>query len=787
MNPGITKIIDQYLSNELSTTDRQIFEERLEKSPELQKEVELQRDVIEGVKRATQRAEIKKTKRNYHRSKLLKWGAISLSSFALLGLISYLTFNHFNSRIEPISEELIALMDKDAQFDNLQAQYYQVSADGGVVLTENGVLLSIPENAFLKDGQPYQGATIIQFQEALDAEDIVTSGLSTMSGDRLLETQGMFSLQSYTKDGEELEINPDVGVYVQAPVDEYKSGMQLFEGEKGQNGLIDWENPEPLRKIPVPIDMSDLDFYPEKYEPYLDGLKWNQSKKSRDSLYLSFEDYQYEANTLRKEEINREAQGYDLFYAKCSMCHNIDQDGTGPKLRNARKLWNQNAEDPDLIYKWVRDFEEAVSVSEWAKERSQLKASKQPQIDVSNNEIDMIFEFIDNSQVGIDEWFLYLATDSISYDSTVSAAATEGDVADSAPNYILPSKVLGFWNKKFNHTNLSTRAFEQRMRSIHNTCNNKVLDKYVRQLNKPLSTIDKEVVAMGYPQFEVFVAENMGKVNVNNPHLKHLQSFYEKAVKQLKKKNKSLQDKDKKRKQNWDNNIRQERKNESTRKLYRESQALQEEYEFNMKNVKRQIGPTVGFTIKHGGGTVYNIDKYVWDATVNRESMDRIDPVSGKRVKITYNDFSFNIQNPDKYIKLFAYVFPHQINSYQRLEGKNGKFSYPLNDDMIYDIAVVGITEDGYEYFQKMTFKKGELGSITLKQVSEDKMKASIKQLNRKRITKPMRINAELEWLIKERKDFKEQKLRKKMDVFRQEIGGRIYPCLGPYGSPSYE
>ncbi|MCJ8292577.1 MAG: hypothetical protein HRT58_21770 [Crocinitomicaceae bacterium] len=680
MNPGITKIIDQYLSNELSTTDRQIFEERLEKSPELQKEVELQRDVIEGVKRATQRTDIKKTKRNYHRSKLLKWGVISLSSFALLGLISYLTFSYFNNRIEPISEELIVLMDKDAQFDNLQAQYYQMSADGGVVLTENGVLLSIPENAFLKDGQPYQGATIIQFQEALDAEDIVTSGLSTMSGDRLLETQGMFSLRSYTKNGEELEINPDVGVYVQAPVDEYKSGMQLFEGEKGQNGLIDWENPEPLRKIPVPIDMSDLDFYPEKYEPYLDGLKWNQSKQSRDSLYLSFEDY-YEEPAINIDEL--------FFYLTDSLA-SLEQE----------------------------------------------------------------------SDVAMD----------------VSSASATAD-APSDPNYILPSKVLGFWNKKFNHTNLSTRAFEQRMRSIHNTCNNKVLDKYVRQLNKPLSIIDKEVVAMGYPQFEVFVAENMGKVNVNNPHLKHLQSFYEKAVKQLKKKNKSLQDKDKKRKQNWDNNIRQERKNESTRKLYRESQALQEEYEFNMKNVKRQIGPTVGFTIKHGGGTVYNIDKYVWDATVNRESMDRIDPVSGKRVKITYNDFSFNIQNPDKYIKLFAYIFPHQINSYQRLEGKNGKFSYPLNDDMIYDIAVVGITEDGYEYFQKMTFKKGELGSLTLKQVSEDKMKASIKQLNRKRITKPMRINAELEWLIKERKDFKEQKLRKKMDVFRQEIGGRICPC----------
>lgn len=780
MNPAITKIIDQYLANELSKDDTRIFEERLKNNSELQEEVELQKDVIEGVKRASQRTNIKRTKRNYHRSKLLKWGALSLSLIALLGIVAYLTITSFNNKIEPISEELISLMDKNANFDNLQAQYFQVPADGGVVMTEKGVLLSVPKNAFLKNGQPYKGKTIIQFQEAMDAEDIVTSGLSTMSGDRLLETQGMFSLRSYTESGEELEVNPKVGVYAQAPVDEYKSGMQLFEGKKGQNGLVDWENPEPLMKIPVPVDMSELDFYPEKYEPYLDEQKWNKSKKSRDSLYLSFEDYQYEMAVFSDEDYRREEQGLELFEAKCATCHYIDQDAAGPKLRNARALWNQNAEDPKLLYKWVQNSRETIQVSKWAEERAQWSSTVQPRIDVSNDEIDMIFDFIDNSQVGIDEWFFYLSGTGASLDTELGDVASASATADAVknPNYILPSSVLGFWNTKFNNTNLSTRAFEQRMRAVHSTCNNKVLDKYVTYLDKSLSEIDKEVVAMGYPQFERFVAENMGKVEASNPHLKNLQSFYKKAVSQLKRKNKSTQEKDKKRKQKWDDNIHEERRNEASRKLYRESQALQEEYQFNLKNVKKQIGLTAGFTIKHGGGTVYNIDKYVWDATVNRESMDRINPVSGKRVKITYNDFSFDVTDSDKYIKLYAYVFPDKLNSYQRIEGKNGKFTYPLNDDLIYDIAVVGITEEGYEYFQKMTFKTGELGNIALNKVSEKVMKASIKQLNRKRIGKPMRINEELEWLMKERKDYKEQKLRKKMEGFRRELEGRIYPCL---------
>jgi hypothetical protein len=173
----------------------------------------------------------------------------------------------------------------------------------------------------LKNGNPYTGEAIVQFQEAMDAEDIVTSGLSTMSGDRLLETQGMFSLRSYTKDGEELEVNPDVGVYAQAPFDEAKQGMQLFSGEKDANGNIDWQNPEPMYKLPVPVDMSELDFYPAEYEPYLDKQKWKQSKKSRDSLYLSFEEYQDEAREYAIQSQKDYLKGYALFKNNCATYH----------------------------------------------------------------------------------------------------------------------------------------------------------------------------------------------------------------------------------------------------------------------------------------------------------------------------------------------------------------------------------------------------------------------------------------------------------------------------------
>jgi uncharacterized protein YfeS len=56
-----------------------------------------------------------------------------------------------------------------------------------------------------------------------------------------------------------------------------------------------------LAKIPVPIDMAKLNFYPPGYEDSLNTMKLNKSKKFRDSLYLSCED---EFSSISENNIN---------------------------------------------------------------------------------------------------------------------------------------------------------------------------------------------------------------------------------------------------------------------------------------------------------------------------------------------------------------------------------------------------------------------------------------------------------------------------------------------------
>ena len=111
------------------------------------------------------------------------------------------------------------------------------------------------------------------------------------------------------------------------------------------------------------------------------------------------------------------------------------------------------------------------------------------------------------------------------------------------------------------------------------------------------------------------------------------------------------------------------------------------------------------------------------------------------------------------------------------LQGRMESSTTPLNNDILYDFAVVGITNEGYEYFQRQTLRSGELGMISLDIVSETKLEASIKQLNAKRNNTPIPIDEEMSWIVKERKHYKELKQREKMDRFRQGVAFSLFPC----------
>ena len=851
----ITKKIDAYLSNTFTPVERQAFENELNENPALQKEVELQRHIQEAAKRASMRSQIQKTASSYHLTKNIFTAAIIVAVLGVASVLGYFilkeSINTTTSRIEKIDPSLLDQIASKAPIDNLNSDFFTWNGSDSVIISKNGVLLSIPKDALLLDGKPYNEPAIIQWQEALDAPTILKSGLSTTSNGKLLETQGMFGLEAYTKDGKKLSVNPNVGIYVQVPVDQYKKGMQLFKGEKDKTGMINWVNPTPLAKIPVPVDMNNLNFYPKGYEDTLNKLKLPQGRKYRDSLYASLE----EGNSLGKLEftinksyvespidnmsinkindyrvkINFNQMFFSTNITKVVEYTNkkdiLKDEGTligdieikvktliDSTLRrkygfSGNELNDNYAYSANIIqripnisytlkilgYELKGNFENGIlKLNEKDKGFiNQMKTGTPFSIEYKIDKNEVFVEWDINFKRKSDKLFVpFLLIYKNSQNMKLKSIGTNIiNINCSTINstYIPPSKVLAFWNKKFNNTNLATREFEARMKEIHPTCKAEVLALYVNNLNKSISEIDAQVAKMGYPAFEEFARQNVGAVNPNNPHVKGLLKFYEQTAKAIAEQAQGLQTKQTERENKLDIEMQQKRKDETVRTTKREAQALKEEYELNLDNVYKQLGKvkpqirqlinkTIGVTITSPGS--YNIDKYVMDATVSRTSTVITDPETGKTAKITYNDFSFQVKGANKYPKLFAYLFPSKLNSYQRISGTNGSFTYTLNDDIVYHLAIVGINEDGFFYYEQKNLKEGKLGNIVLEKLTEKEMDQRIVALNESRgIVKPMKIKDELGWLVKEQKYYIETKRRMEQSRFVRRMKRVVFPC----------
>jgi hypothetical protein len=824
MSPEITKIIEQYLQNELSEADRAAFDKKLAENDRLLNEVVLQKRLHEAAKRASVRTLVTQTARRYHIRKQLTTAAIAVIAATVVAAATWLAVNRSSdtesSQYEAAFLQLTERLDRSAPMEGIDAQYFNLAKEDTVVLSQEGVLLSIPEGAFLLHGKPYAGPKVVQWQEAVRASDIVQGGLSTMSGDKLLETQGMFGLQAFTPGGEQLDVNPKVGVYVQVPVDELKNGMMLFEGKKDANGVIDWQNPQPLEKLPIMADMSVLDFYPPGYEAELNRLKWKTGKKDRDSLYLSMEEQTGSEYEPAHDDWNEVAHPLaDTFVAAKS---------TG-KMREYMGL--RNTSRGDNFY----SFEVSCSMKSPDKARLQFSGTvKSPRklegkgprnnilgLKTGNRDLtirhygtEVRFDGESNKIVEIYDIDLHnpgeiSATGEYRFEAydpgkgkmerigneDMKIEFVYADPVNNDYNYydgyghIPPSMVLGFWSPKFNNTILATRDFERRMKTLHHTCDRDALAKYTDNLNKPLYEIDAMVAGMGYPQFSEFASERVGAVKLDNPHMNNLRQFYDRTAAQFR--NRAKKDRSFIRKQElaYDNMLNRSREQENRRTAERDAQSLQEETDFNMASAMRQLGKkNVGFTIREGGkaipgsnedppANVYNVDRFVVETTIARKTGTFTDSETGKTATIAYNDLSVSVKDPGSYGRLMLYLFPRELNSFQRIDPEGGKFSYSLNGGMTYDIAVVGIGESGHFIYEQRTVKSGDLGSISLKKVSEAAFNNRIEALSGNSTKNRSGIMAELDWLLKEQQNYKVQRLRMENEAFRQRIRGVVFPC----------
>lgn len=724
MKSDNTKRIDRYLSGEMSADEKVKFEQEIEDNDALREELETQNNIQNAAGRVGIKKTVKSVGKRYHRINLSKWilGGAAIVAIALAS-IYFATKEDKNEHPSEQTErmETSLELEQDELIGELPREVFAWNGKDTVYTSENGVLISVPDEALLLNGKPYKGNAIIEWQEAMDGATIMKSGLSTMADSNLLETQGMFSFRIQTEDGEFLEVDPDVGIYAQVPVDEVKPGMQLYEGVYNKDSIINWVDPKPLEKLPVPVDMSQLDFYPAGYEDTLDKLKLSQRKEYRDSLYLACE--------------FEEGSSEDIEY--------IDSEESSFPNRAI------TIRERDLIYGDNRPIDNLMTWQEAIKIKQAGNPENDPFIESIN---------LSNNQMS----------------DSVYIGGSEMMESSKECTYISPSKVLAFWKDKFNNTILATHEFERRMRTIHETCDESLLDLYVNNVDQPLFFVDSLAMRRGYGQFERFYAERVGKIDLESPHLKELKKFYERGIKALREDLKSKREKQRVEERKWDQKVSDSRSNEQLRSSNRKASAFDEEASLNHEHVRKQLGFTQNIKLT-SNVVIVNIDREVYAATRARKTTNV--SFNGKTSTIKYNDFKLNVAEHDKYERLYVYLLPDKLNSYQRIGHKEGKVDYPLNDRISYNVFVLGINEKGYYYHEIRETNKGDFGTIQLKSIGEDAFDTRIKELNNSRNANPMKLDDELEWLRLEKKNYKVQRLRQEKRLFLERIRKVVFPC----------
>jgi cytochrome c oxidase cbb3-type subunit III len=88
--------------------------------------------------------------------------------------------------------------------------------------------------------------------------------------------------------------------------------------------------------------------------------------------------------------------GESLFKAKCSTCHNLEKNSTGPMLQGVKQKWEEAGEG-QLLYDWVKNSEALIAAgnSEMAKKIKDYSPTPMTAQEVGPADVDAILAYVD--------------------------------------------------------------------------------------------------------------------------------------------------------------------------------------------------------------------------------------------------------------------------------------------------------------------------------------------------------------------------------------------------------
>lgn len=173
---------------------------------------------------------------------------------------------------------------------------FKIFPDRDTILSSSdGIVLLIPKNAFaLKNGNPINESIVLNLSSYRNLASILAEGLETRSNDKLLLSEGMFSIEGKTLSGKELIINDQTPIKVSLSQDINDPSMMLFKEDPSKKS--NWIAPQKQdgSYIIIPFEVLWEKYTgPNRVSEY-QGLKSFYMQECRNSdEKLDLIDYQY--------------------------------------------------------------------------------------------------------------------------------------------------------------------------------------------------------------------------------------------------------------------------------------------------------------------------------------------------------------------------------------------------------------------------------------------------------------------------------------------------------------
>src|SRR5262249_23373061 len=119
-------------------------------------------------------------------------------------------------------------------------------------------------------------------------------------------------------------------------------------------------------------------------------------------------------------------------------------------------------------------------------------------------------------------------------------------------------------------------------------------------------------------------------------------------------------------------------------------------------------------------------DKYVFESTANRTTLDYTDQQSSKKAVIKYLPVSAEVKDWKQYDQLYVYLLPDKLNSFMRLDDKDGLYKEKLNELMKYKLVCIGYEDEQAFYYSQQVVEAKDYKDITLEAIGKEELDAKL-------------------------------------------------------------